>query len=180
MIEVEKRAVLDVTLYEELGAKLLELGAVDVGENNTSSTFYLDKDWQLKVQRLASKGKAKIAWKSGGIDGAESRREIELSIDSSDIEKANEIISAIVPRAEMYPTEQKRHDYTLGHISIAIKYSNDWGYHVEFDSTVEDSSLVDQALVEINALADDLSIKLLTPEEEKDLISVALKQRNKG
>jgi adenylate cyclase class IV len=177
MIEVEKRAVIDKVVYEAIGGQILAKGGVDWGVNDTDSTFYIHDSWQLKVQHQVSKGTAKIAWKSGGVDGAASRREVELSLAPDDVDKANEVIVALSPEAKAYPTKQKRHDYVLDDIGIAVKHSNDWGYHVELDCVVSDASGVDDVLTRIAELAESLGLHLFTPEEEKAFVEKAIQQR---
>lgn len=178
MIEVEKRALIDEDTYHTIGQVLLAKGAVDEGTNDTVSTFYVQEgSWQLKVQHQISKGAAKIAWKSGGIDGAESRHEVELTLAPTDVANANEIITAIAPMAKVYPTKQQRHDYTLGNIGIAVKYSADWGYHLELDCVVADEKAVDAALRRITQLAAELGIHLLEPNEEKAFVQKAIRSR---
>ena len=178
MIEVEKKALLSQVAYDELNARLLGKGALDLGENNTASVFYVQENvGQIKVQHLVSKGEAKIAWKSGGLDGSESRQEIEVALDESQLEEANELISALLPHKTVYATEQRRHDYLLESVNVAVKWSADWGYHIEFDINVENPDKVDEALQKISVVANDLGVELLTPDEEVAFVQAAIKLR---
>lgn len=180
MIEVEKRAVLDRAKYQSMGNALIAQGAVDDGSNDTESVFYVEKDWQLKVQHLVSQQKAKIAWKSGGLDGAAVRKEVEILIHPEDFDSAKEVIAAIASSADVYPTSQKRHDYILDGISIAVKYSDDWGYHMELDMVVENERQATVALSRITELAGRLGVQLLTPDEEQAVINKALLRRQEA
>lgn len=178
MIEVERRALIDETTYNSIGNSIIMLGGVDEGLNSTTSTFYLKKNnWQMKVQHLKSKNKAKIAWKSGGLDGAVARQEIEINIDTKDIQNANDLIAMLSPDSDIFITQQDRHDYSLGDLNIAVKYSHDWRYHIEIDILVDDKSQINSSLEKIDDLAIKLDVTLLTPEEEKTFVESAIAKR---
>jgi len=166
-IEVEKRALISKEQYDALPSVLAGLGATDLGENNTSSIFYIIDGQQLKVQVMSSKKTAKIAWKSGGWDGSSSRKEVELPFDYKDADSAEVLVDQLLPNAKKIPTTQLRHDYKLGELSIAVKFSENWQYHVEIDKVVESKEETSLAADEIQALADKLDIKLLTKAEEQ-------------
>lgn len=171
-IEVEKRGLLEQKVYLELPEKLRLLGAKNYGENNTSTVFYLLDRAQLKLQVLSSKRQAKIAWKSGGFDGSAHRREIEVNIDYDSYESATDLLEVLVPSStKKVPTEQKRQDFELDDLSIALKYSDHWGYHIEIDKNVTDELGVDDALEQINTLANKLGIKLFSEEEEAKFVA---------
>jgi len=175
-IEVEKRALLDESRYHEL-LVLLDERAEDKGENDTVSVFYLRERSQIKVQRNETARTAKIAWKSGGVDGAEQRHELELPIGYDDFDAANELMRAVVSDAQVFPTKQTRHDYLIDDIDVAIKYSDDWGYHAELEIVVDDDARVEDALTRIHALADTLDIQLLSEDEERDFVAAHIAAR---
>lgn len=175
-IEVEKRALLSKEMYDALLARLAK-EAIDKGENDTESVFYLQPDAQIKVQRNDSVKTAKIAWKSGAMDGTEHRKELELTIDYDDFGTANKLMTALLDDAQVFPTRQTRHDYTLNGVDIAIKYSDDWGYHMELEVMVDATQAVPGALSRIEELAGTLGIQLLDEAEEKDFIDARIKER---
>src|SRR5690606_30981685 len=96
-IEVEKKAIVTEAELERVRQQLLELGAEDLGENNTESFFYIHENYQLKIQIRHSKGDAKIAWKSGGFNGKSAREEIELPFSIENKEEAHRLIDRLVP-----------------------------------------------------------------------------------
>jgi adenylate cyclase class IV len=170
-IEVEKRGILTKKEYEILPKKIMALSAKDLGKNDTKTIFYAGSDAQLKVQVRNSKKQAKIAWKSGGFDGASSRKEIEVGIDFNDIKSAEHLIDVLMPTARKVLTFQKRHDFSVNGLTISVKYSEHWKYHVELDEVVNTEEEVNAALERIQRLASELNIKLLTQEEEKSLVA---------
>lgn len=169
-IEVEKRGVLAEAAYAALPEKLRALGAEDLGNNDTDTIFYVTDDAQIKLQIRSSKQQAKIAWKSGGLDGASSRTEIEVGVNFTDTAAAEQLIDVLLPTARKVPTAQKRHDFKLADLSIALKYSDHWSYHIEIDEVVETQAEVAAALTRIEQLAGQLDVTLFTTEEEKQFV----------
>ncbi len=168
-IEVEKKAIVTEDELEQVRAKLAQIGAEDLGPNDTESFFYLHDDYQLKVQVRLSKGDAKIAWKSGGFNGAEAREEIELPFPVEQGENAHKLMDRLLPKLKKVRTEQKRHDYKLGDIELALKWSEQWKFHIELDTEVQTDGQVAAALTKLNGLAEELGIHLMTEAEEKAL-----------
>ena len=168
-IEVEKRSIVTRKKYEGMRDQLLALGAEDLGRKDTETIFYVTDTAQLKVQSSSPQNEAKIAWKSGGLDGASAREEIEVRINFDDIASAEALIDRLMRGAKKVPTSQKRHDYRIGELTVAVKYSEHWGYHIEIDEVVEDDKQVAGALQHIQQLADKLGVTLLTSAEEKAL-----------
>lgn len=66
-IEVEKKCLLSESRYKSLPDELLKMGAIDQGNNDTETIFYVLDKAQLKIQFRSSQRKAKLAWKSGGF-----------------------------------------------------------------------------------------------------------------
>lgn len=175
-IEVEKKAIVTKDELESVRKALIEMGAKDLGENNTESYFYLQDDCQLKVQLRTSKGDAKIAWKSGGFNGAAAREEIELPFPLDSGEAAQKLVERLLPNAQKVKTIQVRHDLKLGDIEIALKWSEQWNYHIELDTEVESEADAEQAKEKLQTLADKLAIHLMTEVEEKALTDAILKK----
>lgn len=176
MIEVEKLAIFDEAGYKALTEKLVKLGAQDLGENHTSSIFYLGNGYQLKVTAQHSKKQAKIALKPREF-GADFSHEYELTFSEDQVETAEKIMDQIMGRSPKIPTKQDRHDYLFEEVEIAVKYSDDWGYHAEFEQIVESKEEVDAALKHIDTIAKKLGMRLLTKEEAAEKIKKELARR---
>ena len=174
-IEVEKKAIVEEADLERIREALTKMGAEDLGKNDTESYFYLHDDYQLKVQIQLSKGAAKIAWKSGGFNGASAREEIELPFPVEQGKNAHKLMDRLLPELKKVRTLQKRHDLKLGDIEIALKWSEQWKFHIELDTNVEDEAGTQNALQELEGLAQKLDIHLMTEAEEKALTDAILK-----
>jgi len=180
MFEIEKKALLTPAEYGSLGDKILGLGGNDLGENNTDTIFYLTEEEMVKVQINTSKNTAKIAWKSGGADGATMRKEVELPFAPEDKNSAVNLVENMLDKYQKFPTSQQRHDYVmLNGLNLAVKYSDDYGYHLEIDKNVTSDSEKSTALNEIDKLAATLGVKLLSEGEEKKFVTKAIKKRGK-
>ena len=181
MIEVEKKALFDKSDKERIiQAILAQPGVVDLGENNTDSVFYITPNELIKVQTQISKGTAKIAWKSGGNNGASTRREIELPIAPADNVKAELLVQAMLPDAQRFPTKQLRHDYRVGDLTVSVKYSDEWEHHLEIDRNVESEADVLNAAEQIESLAKALGLNLLSDSEEKVFVTKLIAKRNQS
>lgn len=176
-IEVEKKALLSEEAYQQLPEQILALGGQDAGNQDTDSIFYVTDGAQVKLQATPASGKAKLAWKSGDYDdGAAARREIEVQLAPSEFEAAEQFIDALLTGVKKVPTTQKRHNYELDGVAIAVKYSEHWGYHVELDQEVPTEEGVVIAEERIQQVADKLNMTLLTSEQEKQLVAEMLKK----
>jgi adenylate cyclase class IV len=89
-------------------------------------------------------------------------------------------MNKLIPNAQHFATRQERHDFRIGEFHIALKHSDDWGYHVEFDQLVNSEAEVDAALQDISAIADKLGLALLTPEEEKQFVEEKIAARERA
>lgn len=180
MIEVEKKAITDESVNAEVKKRLAQMGAADLGENNTTSYFFLLEKQQLKLQVQDTKKTAKIAWKSGDFDGSSAREEIEVVIPLDQVENSEKLITRLVPDAKIVKTIQKRHDYAVGKLTIAVKWSENWGFHIELDTNVETNEDVAHAQKELAALANELGVTLMSEQEEKAFVEAILQKINRG
>lgn len=165
-IEVERKAFLSEEQYSSLPALLMKMGAKDLGVNDTNTVFYVTDGAQIKVQHAVSKGTAKIAWKSGGLVGKADRHEIEVNIDVESIDEANLLVQHMVGDHKKYISNQKRHDYFVNGCYVAVKYSKNWGHHIEIDMNVTSQDEVAKARDKIEALSKTIGVILMTDEEE--------------
>ena len=170
IIEVEKRGTLERAQWEQLHDVILSLGGEDMGPNDTRTDFYLAKGSQVKVQHALSKKTAKMAWKSGGNNGASAREEIEVHIPVQDLSAARLLMCKLLPDAQHFATRQERHDYRIGEVNIAVKRSDGWGYHVELEVLVRNKEDILSAEKAIKDVAERLNIKMLSQKEEKAFV----------
>lgn len=180
MIEVEKLALLpDKASHDQLITQLSSLGAKDLGENNTESIFYLGGTFHLKVCKQTSKHTAKLALKQSEY-GDEFSQEYELPISFDDAATAEKMMNIVLSKLPKVPTAQTRHDFLLDGVEIAVKHSDDWGYHVELEKLVEKDDQIEAALTEIAKVAKSLQLVTLAKEEAKAHIEARLAEKGIG
>ena len=178
MIEVERLASISEAEYRELGEKILALGGKDLGRSDTESVFFLNDSGRQKVQRRPEQGTAKIVWKSGAsLSGEAERREIELPIAPEHFETAVELFDAMLPPHKTFRTDQKRHDYSLDGVEIAVKHSEDYGFHLEFDQTVPDYSDLPTAQKAIELVAEKLGVHAMDADEARAFLAEMVRRR---
>lgn len=177
MIEVEKMVKFeDTAAYEAFMVKLADQAVEDLGENDTENIFYLGDGFQLKVARLLSKNKAKLALKPREL-GADFSHEIEVHFSLEEAADAERMMDVLLAGRTKLPTAQKRHDYLLDGVEIAAKHSDDWGYHAELEVMVEEESKVAAALWRIEEVAKRLGVRTMTKEEAAAHIKAELARK---
>lgn len=168
-IELEHRALVTEKKYRELLAFLAEHGK-DLRENNKHTFHFIFPDKLLNVIDLESKGQAKIALKLGKIGQGAAFEEIEVPIEQKDFEKTARLFKAL-GHSEIIESHQTRHDFEYKGVELAVKHSEEWGYHVELEMLLSNRAEVDAAEQKIKAVADELGLKIMTEEELTALVN---------
>lgn len=65
----------------------------------------------------------------------------------------------------MQQSFQKRHNYGYREVELALKHSNDWGYHLELEIVVSDPKRIPEAERKIKTVAEDLNVEVISDEE---------------
>jgi len=179
-IEIEFRTRFDEKEYKRLKSFLGE-HARDLGEDDKNSHFFVFNNKVLKVVDEVSKNLAKIVLKLNRIGQRDYFPEIEIPITRSDVKKAVQIFNEL--NAEIVVESfQRRHNYLYKGVEIALKYSDNWGYHAEFEIVVDgtDSEVSRVAAKkQIRKVAAELGAKLMTNEEIKKFITPIEKRYKK-
>ena len=92
-------------------------------------------------------------------------QEWEIYFDPKDFEKAVDLFNHLGLPAKTTKDFQERHNYVYNGVEIAVKFSEQWQYHVEMEIVVDDMQKKIEAKEKIKAVADELGIKLMTDEE---------------
>lgn len=168
-IEIELRSLFDQATHDRLKS-FLDSNAQDLGEDDKDVHFFLLSDRYAKVVNNISKQNAKLVLKINkeGRDGSDSE-EIEIPINQNDFEKAIKMFSAL-PFADIQESSQKRHNYLYKGIELALKHTQSWGYHLELEIMVQDKEKKAEAERNIREVADELGVKVMSPEEQADVI----------
>jgi len=166
-IEIELRSVFDEKKHNEL-KDFLDKNAEDLGEDDKDVFFFLLPDKITKATHNVSKKTAKIAIKLNRIGrGTSDFEEIEIPINPSDFDKAVKLFSAL-PFDQIQNSYQKRHNYLLEGVEIALKWTESWGYHMELEIVVDDKSKREEAEDNIRKVAEKLGVQIMSEDELKD------------
>ena len=164
MYEIEHRAVLTGEAYKELAEKL-EREATLLGSDDKEVSYYIFPDKLLKVVRNVSKGTAKLSLKLTALGAGSSFREFEVPFPEDSFETMKSICENVSTPDQVISGTQKRTNYDYQGVEIALKWSEDWGYHVEFEIMIPDLSEEEAADARIHTVAAELSVPLMTEEE---------------
>lgn len=177
MYEIEHRAVLTEEAYKMLEKKLT-IEATLLGSDDKEVSYYIFPDKLLKVVRNISKGTAKISLKLNTLGTGSSFQEFEVSFPEDSFETMRSICNSICSPDQVITGTQRRTNYECDGVEIALKWSEDWGYHAEFEIMIPDLSGKEAADARIREVAENLSVPLMT-EEEVATFSAEVRARNK-
>lgn len=167
MYEIEHRALLTEEEYKSLQAKLSEV-AECLGEDDKDVAYFIFPGKLLKVVRNTSRGSAKLSLKLSALGEGSSFQEVEIAFDESDFDSMKELCRAVSTPDQIIEGTQKRTNYSYDGVEIALKWSEDWGYHAEFEIMITSLSEKEEADAKIYAVAESLGITLMTDEEVKE------------
>jgi predicted adenylyl cyclase CyaB len=170
-IEIEHRARFEEGKYNEL-QKFLGASAEDLGQDDKDVYFFLFPDKLVKTVNNVSKKTAKIVLKLNKIGKGSDFEEIEIPIHQEDFDKATKLFITL-ETGEYMRSYQKRHNYLYRDIELALKWSEDWGHHLELEVVVNDISKKEDAEKKIFALAEELGVKIMTNQELLEFTQVA-------
>lgn len=165
-IEVEYYSLVTPERHEELNQFLMK-NAQDLGEDNKETHFFILKGKIFKVVKNVSTGTAKIVLKIGRIGEGDFFDETEVPINIESYDDAVRIFTNIMD-CQIMKSFQQRHNFSYKGVDISIKYSNEWGHHVELEIMVDDLSRKEEADKVIHKVAKELNLKILTIEEAKE------------
>lgn len=166
-IEIELRSIFGKAKHDQI-KKYLDKNAKDLGEDDKDVYFFLLPDRITKAVNNVSRKSAKIVIKLNRIGrGTSDFEEIEIPINPSDFDKAVKLFSAL-QFDQIQDSYQKRHNYLLDGVEIALKWTDSWGYHMELEIVVDDKSKKDAAEVKIRKVADRLGVRIMTEDELKE------------
>lgn len=170
-IEIEHRARFDEGKYNEL-QKFLNASAKDLGQDDKDVYFFLFPDKLVKTVNNVSKKTAKIVLKLNKIGKGSDFEEIEIPINQEDFDKATKLFITL-ETGEHMRSYQKRHNYLFKDVDLALKWSEAWGYHLELEIVVNDTTKKKDAEKKIFAIADKLGVKIMTDQELLEFTQVA-------
>jgi adenylate cyclase class IV len=143
----------------------LKTEAKDLGKDDKHIHFFVMPDKIFKVSNNVSKGTAKITLKLSRIGQGSDFEEIEVPIDPADYEKAVRLLKELGVAEWSKPIFTERHNFEYKGVEIAVKYSEDWGYHAELEVVVPRMGDKPAAEEKIRAVAAELGLQLMTEGE---------------
>lgn len=164
-IEIEFRSIFSKKKHDELKT-FLDENAKNLGPDNKNVFFFIMPDKLLKVTDNESKDSAKFTLKLNKIGKGSDFKELEVPIQRGDVDKTVKIFKKL-GFDEVQESYQKRHNYEYKGVEIALKWSEVWTYHIEFEILIEDEKEKKTAEKKIKKVADELDVDLMTDEELK-------------
>jgi len=176
-IEIEFRARFDERKYKEL-EQFLKAHAEDCGEDDRDAYFFLLPDKMLKVAHDVMRREARIVVKLNKLGRGSDFEEIELPIAEEHFERAAELLRALGFNAMR--SYQRRHNYRHKGVELALKYSDNWGYHLELEIVITNPKQKIAAERKIRGVAAELEVRLMTEKELKEFTKTAENRHQKG
>lgn len=175
MYEIEHRALLTEEKFKKL-SDLLSSKAILLGKDDKQVSYYIFSDKLLKVVRNISQGTAKISLKFNTLGTGSMFQEVEVTFPEESFSDMHTICNEISSPDQIITGTQKRTNYKYDGVEIALKWSEDWGYHAEFEIMVSDPTEKETADTHIREVASILSVPLMT---EKEIAEFSAAVRNK-
>lgn len=169
-VEIEMRARFDEEAHDQLVARLEQEGT-DLGCDDKHIYFYVLPDKLLKVTDNTAAGSAKITLKHSKIGQGVAFPETEIAIAREDVPAAVRVFNALGFESQMHQAFNRRHNYRFRGVEIAVKWSEAWGHHAEFEVLLDDNAsdaARQEATDRIFAVAKELSVTLMTEQELAD------------
>lgn len=169
-IEIEMRARFPKESHDQLVARLNADGE-DLGNDDKHIYFYVLPDQLLKVTDNTAAGTAKITLKGSKIGQGSAFAETEFAISPADVSAAVKVFNSLGFEDAMHEAFNFRHNYRFDGVEIAVKWSEAWGYHAEFELLLDDGAsdaACDEATAKIMDVAAELGITLMTEQELAD------------
>lgn len=164
MYEIEHRALLTEDQYHQLSERL-RTDAELLGQDDKDVAYYIFPDKLLKVVKNISKNTGVLSLKLNTLGNGSSFQEVEAPFSPESYDAMRHICDEISTPSQVIVGTQKRTNFMYEGVEIALKWSEDWSYHVELEVMIDDLSKKDAADQQIRSVADSLSISLMTEEE---------------
>ncbi|MEV5484173.1 MULTISPECIES: hypothetical protein [Streptomyces] len=166
-IEIEMRSRFGKETRDQLVGRLKRDGE-DLGPDDKHIYFYVLPNQLLKVTDNTAAGTAKITLKGSKIGQGAAFAETEFAIAPTDVGAAVKLFNALGFEGAMHEASNLRHDYRFDGVEIAVKWSEAWGYHAEFEVLLDDDApdaARAEAAAKITDVADALGVTLMTEQE---------------
>ena len=169
-IEVEFRALVSEKDHARI-KKFLDKHAKTIRHQEQASYYFHDSGKAFKLVHDKGQEQIRAAYKSKDIADAGHADEFEISIDPSQELAAVNMFKGLLGLDKVIYDEQVRTDYDYRGVEIALKWSEGWGHHLEFEVLVGSVSEIKAAETLIRQVADELAVKLMTDHQVSELVA---------
>jgi adenylate cyclase class IV len=169
-VEIEMRARFDEAAHDRLLSRL-EAEGEDLGCDDKLIHFYVLPDKLLKVTDNTATGTAKITLKDSKIGQGSAFPETEIQIARQDVAAAVQVFNALGFDDVRHEAFNRRHNFRFRGVEIAVKWSEAWGHHAEFEVLLGDQPTEaerDEAEARVRAVAQELDVPLMSEQELAD------------
>ncbi|MFG2695223.1 hypothetical protein [Kitasatospora sp. NPDC048407] len=169
-VEIEMRARFDKETHDRLMDRLSR-DSEDLGDDAKHIYFYVLPEQLLKVTDNTAAGTAKITLKGSRIGQGAAFPETEFAIAREDVPSAVKVFNALGFENAMHEAFNFRHNFRYQGVEIALKWSEAWGYHAEFEVLLDDGAsdaARDEASAQIIDVAAELGVTLMSEQELAD------------
>lgn len=166
-VEIEMRARFSQEARDQLTSRLEQDGE-DLGRDDKHIYFYVLPDQLLKVTDNIATNTAKITLKANKIGQGTAFPETEIPIGRQDVAAAVRIFNALGFEHTMHDAYNERRNFRFHGVEIAVKWSEAWGHHAEFEVLLGDEpsqAEVQTANERIEAVAKELGVTLMSEAE---------------
>ena len=177
MYEIEHRGVLTEQQYHSL-YEVLTTHAENLGVDDKEVSYYIFPEKLLKVVNNLSRGTAVLSLKLTALGQGSAFKELEVPFDPKQFTSLNAICAEITAPQQIITGTQKRTNFMYSGIEIALKWSEDWGFHIELEKLIEDIKDKEAADLAIQDVANHFSITFMS-EEEVSAFAHAVREKNK-
>jgi adenylate cyclase class IV len=165
--EIEMRGRFDRKTHDRIISRLHE-EAEDLGCDDKHIYFYVLPDKLLKVTDNTAAGSAKITLKTNRIGQGPAFPEVEFPIARDDVVAAVRVFDTLGFAPHMHEAFNQRHNFRFRGVEIAVKWSQAWGHHAEFEVLLDDTAggaALHEAGERIRSVAGELGVTLMSEPE---------------
>lgn len=165
--EIELRGVLSEQEYQRL-REYLEQYSSKQQEDNKVTYFFVTTGFILKVTHDYSHNKAKITVKLGD-ETMNILEEYEVGIPTDKVEDAVKMYQHL-GFTQVNRVYQRRVNFWYKDTVIALKHTDDWGYHFEIEAMAADEVEAKQKKEYLTQVCHELGIIYMSPEQIRQKI----------
>jgi len=168
MLEVELRGTLSEAEFIMLKDKLIHEADSSRADNKVTY-FFVTHGFILKVTQPDGEADAFITVKIGD-ETVNVLEELDIAIPSESVNDALKLLRSL-GFDEVNKVVQRRTNYVLGSFELALKYTDDWGYHFELEGAAANHEEADGVRKQLEKMCREYGLHAMSPEEIRTKIA---------